>query len=122
STVGNSRTTQAFTSQIDSNVGSYGGASPGHCYRANMAASSPDDAQELGSAQICSYGQPPPPPPPISYCNPENANPNGDCVSPIVLNLERGAYRLSGTDDPVAFDLDADGAKDTVSWTARGAA
>jgi hypothetical protein len=45
----------------------------------------------------------------------------GDGYSPIILNLARGDYQLTGTDDPVTFDINADGIADRVSWTARGA-
>jgi hypothetical protein len=40
--------------------------------------------------------------------------------SPIVINLDPGAYQFSGLDDPVVFDLNADGTADTIGWTARG--
>ncbi len=41
--------------------------------------------------------------------------------SPIVINLEKGGYRLTGTNDPVVFDITATGNKDTIGWTERGA-
>lgn len=43
----------------------------------------------------------------------------GQPCSPLVVNLANGAYELSGLDDPVSFDIDADGTPDRVSWTAR---
>jgi hypothetical protein len=42
--------------------------------------------------------------------------------SPIVLDLDGGGFRLSGPDDPVYFDLDADGVPIWTAWTARGSA
>ncbi|HEX2123397.1 MAG TPA: hypothetical protein VHL59_17330 [Thermoanaerobaculia bacterium] len=39
--------------------------------------------------------------------------------SPIVINFT-GGYALAGADDPVLFDIDADGVKNRIGWTARG--
>ena len=47
---------------------------------------------------------------------------NPACASPIVINLAHGPERLSGADDPVAFDIDADGRANVITWTARGSA
>jgi hypothetical protein len=38
-------------------------------------------------------------------------------VSPIVINLEPGPLRLTGVEDPVLFDINADGELETLSWT-----
>ena len=43
----------------------------------------------------------------------------GGCASPIVINSRSGEYRLSGGDDLVQFDLNANGTPDYVTWTAR---
>lgn len=40
--------------------------------------------------------------------------------SPIIIDLGAPGYALSGLADPVAFDLDANGTPNTISWTARG--
>jgi hypothetical protein len=40
--------------------------------------------------------------------------------SPIVINLANSEYKLSGEDDPVAFDISADGTPERITWTARG--
>jgi hypothetical protein len=67
-----------------------------------------------------------------SYTSPEPERPrteeDGDsqdvpCIrengcSPIIINFT-GAYALSGLDDPVAFDIDADGRKERIGWTER---
>lgn len=46
---------------------------------------------------------------------------DADPQSPIVLNLGNGNYALSGVDDPVRFDIDANGSLDEIAWTAAGA-
>jgi len=42
-----------------------------------------------------------------------------DCNSPILIDHGRGGYQLSGSDDGVSFDIDADGSPDRITWTAR---
>lgn len=37
--------------------------------------------------------------------------------TPILIDLDRDNFHLSGLDDPVVFDIDADGIQDVVSWT-----
>lgn len=51
---------------------------------------------------------------------------NGSCPPrppgmgcPILMDLENDGIRLTGLDDPVWFDIDADGALDLMSWTNR---
>ena len=44
------------------------------------------------------------------------------CTSPLILNLGEGPYRLSGVDDPVNFDINADGIPNRITWTARDSA
>jgi hypothetical protein len=43
-----------------------------------------------------------------------------DHPSPILMDLENDGIHLTGLDDPVWFDIDADGAPDLMSWTDRG--
>jgi hypothetical protein len=88
-----------------------------NCYTGQITATAGGVGQGAGSASLCYYGPPPPPPPPQT-CN--NAT-DGTCESPIVLDLADNDYSFSGIDDPVAFDLDADGTRERVTWTARGA-
>lgn len=38
--------------------------------------------------------------------------------SPIILDIDRNGFRLTGLDEPVLFDIDADGVLDTIAWTA----
>lgn len=40
--------------------------------------------------------------------------------SPIVINFENGGYRLTGTNAPVLFDIDATGHAFWIGWTAAG--
>lgn len=37
--------------------------------------------------------------------------------SPIVVDLDGNGYHLTGLDDPVQFDIDADGGLETLAWT-----
>jgi hypothetical protein len=41
--------------------------------------------------------------------------------SPIVINLSKGGYHLSGAEDPVLFDISATGQAFRIGWTAAGA-
>ncbi len=43
-----------------------------------------------------------------------------DESTPILLDMDGRGFHLTGLDDPVVFDLTADGVPDRVSWTARG--
>jgi hypothetical protein len=51
-----------------------------------------------------------------TYCV---ANVCQDHPSPIIMDLESDGIHLTGLDDPVWFDIDADGAPDLLSWTDR---
>jgi hypothetical protein len=46
--------------------------------------------------------------------------PPGQDGCPILIDLENNGIRLTGLDDPVWFDIDADGAPDLMSWTDGG--
>jgi hypothetical protein len=54
---------------------------------------------------------------PDEFCDRYPSHPS---CSPIVVNLGSGEYKLSGEDDPVVFDITADGVFDRITWTARG--
>jgi len=41
--------------------------------------------------------------------------------SPIIINLEKGDYRLTGSNAPVVFDIAGDGHPHPMGWTAAGA-
>ncbi len=66
---------------------------------------------------MCFYG--PPAPTVQDKCDGETGY--GQPCSPIIINRENGPWRLSGSADPVLFDIDADGVLDRLTWTARDA-
>lgn len=54
-------------------------------------------------------------------CNPND--PLGNCdrpESPLMLKLSEGPWRLTGLEDPVQFDISADGHMDIMGWTYPG--
>ena len=53
----------------------------------------------------------------ITYCVDNMCQ---DHPSPILMDLENDGIHLTGLDDPVWFDIDADGKLDLISWTDRG--
>ncbi|MFL6264290.1 MAG: hypothetical protein ACJ76Y_31775 [Thermoanaerobaculia bacterium] len=85
--------------------GEYGG-----CYSARMAGHA--NAYNLHVLDLagprCIPDLPPKPEPP----------PDASC--PIILDLDQNGFHLSGTGDPVSFDIDADGIPDHIAWTGRG--
>ncbi|HEY4640043.1 MAG TPA: hypothetical protein VII75_01745 [Thermoanaerobaculia bacterium] len=116
--------------------GTRGATAPGHCYRSRVYAYSPWQTQDNGGAAKCAPAATQPPGGGGTSCTPTETNPctgpgtynyrdcgyyYGDytgCTSPIVINLANGAYDLTGPLNAVSFDLDADGAPDSVTWTA----
>jgi hypothetical protein len=57
-------------------------------------------------------------------CPPDPTQCSADWVSgcsPIVINFENGSYRLTGTNDPVVFDISGTGHPVRIGWTKRGA-
>ncbi|PYQ29924.1 MAG: hypothetical protein DMF56_09365 [Acidobacteria bacterium] len=92
------------------------GGQSGFCYRAQdtaYATDDPDVEQGMGSPRRC-IDVDVEPPCEWSDCDgpPENC--------PLIVNLDKGPWRLTGLENPVAFDIDADGNPDTIGWTARG--
>jgi hypothetical protein len=55
---------------------------------------------------------------PLAASNPTCDYPY-DCT-PILIDLENDGIHLTGIDDPVRFDIDANGTPDLISWTDRG--
>jgi len=49
-----------------------------------------------------------------------SGEPVGDQPTPILVDLDRGGFRLTDLAGGVEFDVDADGAAERVSWTAAG--
>lgn len=76
------------------------------CYKADLAAHA--NAYNLHQAKYGSWKCIPAEPPPVIVPK-EN--------SPIILDLARDGYHLSGPQPPVTFDIDADGDLDTITWT-----
>lgn len=97
------------------------------CYRARIEATVSDgDNNAYGSSQLCTAGPPINPPceslpegcgRPVPACRGEDG-----CWDncPLIVNLGQGAWRLSGVNDAVVFDIDADGKADRIGWTERG--
>lgn len=53
----------------------------------------------------------------------EDTCPGGPpCSSPLLVNLTGSKWALSGSSDPVMFDIDGNGALDVITWTARASA
>ena len=48
---------------------------------------------------------------------PGNNDPAEEDKSPIILDLDRNGFHLTGIENPVSFDIDADGLPDTIPWT-----
>jgi hypothetical protein len=90
------------------------GGQSGFCYRADDNAHATDDPsveQGMGSPRRC-IDVVVEPPCEWSDCDgpPENC--------PLIVQTDNGPWRLTGIDNPVAFDIDADGNPDTIGWTA----
>ncbi len=79
-----------------------------HCYRARVTVQiyGSSYTNAWGSGQVCVPAPPPPEDPP----------PN----CPVLVDLDENGFHLSGPGEPVAFDLDADGAREELAWTAAG--
>ncbi|HEX9984207.1 MAG TPA: hypothetical protein VGF69_13150 [Thermoanaerobaculia bacterium] len=93
----------------------------GTCYRAFADVWADDSSAGAGSPEVCYLPSTRPPPPTGEACT-EYTLPEDCQLSPIVINLAPGAYRLSDAGDPVQFDLTADGVVETITWTERHAA
>ena len=85
------------------------------CYTTSVAAQTFDQyAQKHGDAICVPAQQPYRNPPPVIIVD---DNQCGDpCTSPIVLDFQSGAYRLSSAADGVLFDINADGHLERVAW------
>lgn len=87
----------------------HGRPAPRSCYRARIDVQIAGDlttAKYLSSHELCKD--------PIEGPEP----PHSTC--PVLLDLDHDGYHLSGTNDPVRFDLDADGTQESVAWTSHG--
>ncbi len=54
-------------------------------------------------------------------CDPYACGPSCN-PSPILLDLDRNQFHLAGAGAPVSFDIDADGAPESITWTDLGTA
>lgn len=89
----------------------------------------PEECQEADVLNVTQYEQQNQPPSdcelhcPIhcedDICHWNQWNPPG---SPILIDLDEGGIKLGGPSDPVAFDLNADGEAEHMTWPARGSA
>lgn len=100
-----------------------------HCYRAYLSVQCSSAANGVGSGEVCA---PPAACPDLNgnlICDsqePVDKDPNEDtcpggapCSSPILINVGAGAWRIGGLDDVVAFDMNADGSLDHLTWPER---
>src|SRR5947209_10400579 len=55
---------------------------------------------------------------PVCQCDPMTGNCDRP-ESPLMIKLSEGPWRLTGLDDPVQFDIRADGHKYMMGWTDR---
>jgi hypothetical protein len=79
-----------------------------------------DDCQMADQQWNTTYEAEPADPYCAAYCPTECINNVcQDHPSPILMDLENDGIHLTGLDDPVWFDIDADGAPDLLSWTNR---
>jgi hypothetical protein len=88
------------------------------CYRGSAIVEAGGNSQSVRSSALCT----PPRQPRERPC--EIA---GDCPGdiektncPLIVNTGNAPWRLSGIDNGVLFDIDADGTRDRMGWTAAG--
>jgi hypothetical protein len=100
-----------------------------HCYRASLSATGEYGASNrLTSGLYCAPPKPDPTPPPpapdpgpggcIDNCDSGTFDATQVGTDPILLKLGNGAWKLSGLNDPVSFDITNTGHLDTIGWTA----
>ncbi|HVE71888.1 MAG TPA: hypothetical protein VNI54_11005 [Thermoanaerobaculia bacterium] len=81
------------------------------CYYSAINARTFDQEAEMYGGSTCNPRPPLPPKDDIDLV---------DCpTSPIVIALGDGQYLFSGPEDPVMFDIDANGAREPITWTRR---
>src|SRR6476661_7145427 len=105
-----------FTSRVVTEIG-YANSSSGdllgdygYCYDARMTAVAyqVDASDDLSTFSKCM---------PVPYV-PKPEVPDENC--PVLLDLARDGFHLSGPDPAVRFDIDADGVLDNIAWTRAG--
>lgn len=88
------------------------------CYRATVLAEAGNEFQGYGSSMLCTPERVRPCEETLEGCPDDIEKVN----CPLIVNLGQEPWRLSGLDDAVLFDIDADGAEDRMGWTAPGSA
>lgn len=64
---------------------------------------------------VCNDPAPPPGPTPQTYC--DSGVDDNECTSPILVDLGAASFVLTDAANGVAFDVNADGTAERVSWT-----
>jgi hypothetical protein len=97
-----------------------------HSYRLT-ATFTPVNALASQSAAVVQLYSPPPPDP-VEECaaNGSDWYWNGtECIftpgSPLLIDVGGNGFKLTSVEEGVPFDIDGDGVREQVSWTARGA-
>lgn len=115
----------ATTGQVDRTASSWssvigGFAEFNSCYRGKAISIAGGETQEVAGGMVCTDPSPYiPPKPPCAGCTADGTPPVDYVGTPLVVNPDSGPWALSGLDDPVIFDIDADGDADRMAWTAR---
>jgi hypothetical protein len=115
----------ATTGQVERTASSWSSEIGGYadfdsCYRGKATSVAGDQSQEAAGGMVCtSPNTYIPPRPPCAGCTADGTPPPEYVGTPLVVNTEQGPWRLTGLDDPVLFDIDADGSPDRMAWTAR---
>ncbi|MFL6247517.1 MAG: hypothetical protein ACJ74H_15935 [Thermoanaerobaculia bacterium] len=88
----------------------YGGPREGHCYNPHLDSTAGSSTKDTLAS-------------PWRLCWSGSGGGNEDLEQvgcPIILNPSAGPWRLTGMDGPVQFDLDGDGHREPMGWTAAG--
>lgn len=85
----------------------------------------PTECETANSINVTNEEKSPPPPDPLcdAYCWTTCVNnqcPSGNPWCPILMDTENDGIRLTGLEDPVWFDIDANGTPNLMAWTDRG--
>lgn len=99
------------------------GTTYNHCYVGSLSATGVYGASNAyNSGTMCAPSGPAPAGSEIDVVADKCDGPTGynQPCSPIVINLSTGPWTFSGTDDPVLFDINANGRLNRITWTGRG--
>lgn len=91
-------------------------AQVGSCYTSSIDARGEGLRDVHHAGPVCWSG-----PTECDTCPRDSCETDPTCnTSPLVLRTAPGGYRMTGLEDPVHFDIDADGERESVGWTVRG--